>query len=97
MDTIEYGKIYSLKAGKEYSSQAVYLGDKLTKRYSINKHFFMIWEKNMQSGERPKVIACQEFKIKENKLELSASRRNYRALNKPEEEYLKELAKKYWG
>lgn len=99
MKDIQYNKIYLLdyKNKGEYDYQAVYLGDKLTKRYPINKHFFMIWDNKMQLGDRPNIVACKYFEIKGNKLELSTSKRNYKTLSELEEEYLKDLAKKYWG
>jgi hypothetical protein len=99
---IEYNKKYLLdySGNGNYTSQAVYLGEKKSKRFLQNTHVFMIWHEFMKSDDIPVVVKCRNFEIeKEDKLDLhyTSGRKKFAKISKLEREYLKDLAKKYWG
>ena len=93
MEQIQFGKKYLISC-YDYKSEAIYIGIRLKKNLK-NKHLFMVWHSSMKSGEKPEIIGCEDFKIREeNKLEVISL--HFPKINKKEEKYLTELAKKYW-
>lgn len=93
MENIEYGKKYSLE-GWSPGSEAVYLGRKLK---TSGLHMFIVGPPSSATDYNPWLIGCVEFKINENKLRTYKTKFDSFEINKLEKEYLKELAKKYWG
>jgi len=87
------GQKYSIEGYTPWS-EAIYLGKKFKKR---SLHLFLVGITPLPNPYDPWVIECKEYEINEGKLSTYSTKLDFPKLSNLEKEYLKDLAKKYWG